>query len=450
MQQISNVAGFSNLTPQIPVGVLVKPTSSRCNLNCSYCFYLSKAELYPWGKHPKLTIDLYEEFLEQYFAMSAPFLSFAWQGGEPTIMGLDFYEQIVTLQQKYAHKFNLMRSNPVYNSIQTNGTMLNDDWARFFKQNNFLVGISLDGPPEQHDLYRQDWSGRPTFDKVMAGIEFLRIRDVPFNVLTVVNQSNVQQPKKLLRWLAQQGFTHIQFIPLMEISPNMRSADTREPSKESLTPNQWGYFLSEVLEAWREIGVDKLRIRWFDDVIHMLWGLPSEACILAKKCGYILLEHNGDCYPCDFFVEPTQLLGNIRNDSLVEMITSEKFKNFSEAKNKLHKDCRECEWITLCYGECPKYRIANTGKISHSLPYFCPSYKQFFSNNYSKLEKVSIQRARKAGIVVPPDTLSANIRTRTKPMTLDDIRSIAKKNNVGRNGLCPCKSGRKYKRCCGD
>ncbi len=442
------VLGPSRKGPERPVGVLVKPTSSRCNLNCAYCFYLSKMELYPWRDHPKLTIETYEEFLKQYVPMSAPFLSFTWQGGEPTIMGLEFYEQVDALQRRYSREFNPASPPVVGNSIQTNGTMLNDDWVKFFKRSNFLVGVSLDGPPELHNRYRVDWSGRPTYDRVMAGIDLLRSRDVPFNVLTVVSRSNVHQPRELLLWLYDQGFTYPQFIPLMEVQPGSSSAETGGVTDESLTPDQWASFLSGIFDTWQEIGVEKLRIRWFDNLVQMLWGFPNEACTLAQECGYILLEHNGDCYPCDFFVEPDQLLGNVHEGSLREMLGSEMFRRFSQAKSKLHADCTECPWLTLCYGECPKYRVANVGVAEYSLPYFCRSFKQFFGQNYHRLEELAIDAAGRRGLAVPRGTMPAGERTNTRPISITAVHEAARKNNVGRNGPCPCGSGRKYKRCC--
>ena len=405
-------------------------------------------DLYPWRHHPKLTVETFGIFLEQYVPMSAPFLSFGWQGGEPTLMGLEFYEQIVAMQRQSTRKFNPLNPPGVTNSIQTNGTMLNDDWARFFKNRNFLVGVSLDGPPEVHDRYRRDWSDRPTFDRVMTGIEFLRSREVEFNVLTVVSQSNVNQPRELLQWLYDQGFMYPQFIPLMEVRPGFPCAEVGGVTDQSLTPAQWGDFLNEIFLTWLEIGIDKLRLRWFDNLVQMMWGFPAEACTLARECGYILLEHNGDCYPCDFFVESEHRLGNVLEKPLIEMVRGEKFRAFAQAKSKLHADCTACPWLELCRGECPKYRLTNVGSTEHSLPYFCPSYKKFFSANYRQLEDVAIGAAQRRGLVIPLGTMSPSERTKTNPVLVETVRAEAKKNGVGRNGPCPCGSGRKYKRCC--
>ena len=432
-----------------PMGVLIKPASSRCNLNCAYCFYLPKMDLYPWRDHPKLSVETYEEFLAQYVPMSAPHLSFVWQGGEPTIMGLPFYEQAVEMQRRHAREGGMMSPRPVHNAIQTNGTLLSDDWARFFKQWGFLVGVSLDGPPEVHDRYRVDWSGHPAHGRVMRGIEHLRSHDVAFNVLTVVSQSNVGQPRELLHWMVDQGFEHVQFIPTVEVSPGHLSAIDGGVTEESLMPDQWGRFLNEVFDAWLEIGVEKVRLRWFDNLVQMLWGVPDEECILAPTCGYILLENNGDCYPCDFFVEKDWLLGNIHDTSLVEMIEGEKFRRFSQTKAHLNTDCKECPWLTLCYGGCPRYRVTGTGTAENSLTYFCPSFKQFFGQSYPRLEELAVRLARPMGLATPGRGLSARERTRTAPRSIAMLGQQARKAGTGRNDPCPCGSGRKLKRCCG-
>lgn len=430
------------------MGVLIKPASSRCNLNCTYCFYLPKMELYPWKDHPKLSIETFDEFLRQYVPMSAPHLSFNWQGGEPTIMGVSFYEQVVGLQRQYARKVSPGNAPLVQNAIQTNGTLLTDDWAKFLKKSRFLVGISIDGPPEIHNRFRVDWSDRPTHDRAMGGIEHLRRHDVPFNVLTVVSKSNVGQPRELLRWLIGQEFEFIQFIPIMEVPPGAHSAADGGVTDESLTPGEWGFFLNEIFDEWLKIGIEKVRLRWFDNLVQMLWGIPSEACTLARTCGYLLLEHNGDCYPCDFFVEKDWLLGNIQETPLEEMVKSERFGRFSKAKSSLHSDCRDCEWLTLCYGECPKYRIANVGTAENALPYFCPSFKQFFGDNYSRLEEVSVQAGRQMGVAVPFGAKSPTDRTHTEPVSIAVIQQRAKQQGMGRNDVCLCGSERKYKRCC--
>ncbi len=443
------VSGASRRQVKHHLGVLMKPASSRCNLNCSYCFYLSKQALYPWRDHPELTPETFEALIKQYVPLSTPHLSFMWQGGEPTMMGLPFFEKVVELEVRYAWKVSPVNPPPVSNAIQTNGTLLNDDWARFFSRSGFLVGVSLDGPREMHDRYRVDRNGRGAYDKVMTGIECLQRHNVPFNILTVVSQANVERPRELLHWLVEQGFTHLQFIPCMEVQPGCNCAAEGGITEESITPDQWGRFLIEVFESWLEIGVDRVRVRWLDNLAQMLWGFPSEACLLSPNCGYVLMEHNGDCYPCDFFVEEEWRLGNIHSTSLLEMLEGDRFRRFSQAKAHLHPDCVECPWLTLCYGECPRYRVTNVGKAENSLPYFCQSYKQFFSRSYSRLEQLAIGMARPMGLAVQGGSMPASQRTRTRAVSIAAVQNQARKTGVGRNDPCPCGSGKKYKRCCG-
>ena len=327
-------------------------------------------------------------------------------------MGLPFYEQATELQMSMARKLIPGGRPSISNAIQTNATMLNDDWARFFKDRNFLVGVSLDGPPEWHDEYKVDWSDRPTHGRVMDGIESLRRRDVPFNILTVVNRINVERPRELLHWMVDQGFEHLQFIPCVEVAAGQDSAAQGGITHESITPQQYGRFLTELFDAWLEIGIEKVRLRWFDNLIQMLWGLPSEACQLARTCGYLVLEHNGDCYPCDFFVEEGMLLGNVHRSSLEQMVKGARFKLFSSAKEQLHSNCTVCPWLTLCYGECPRYRIANVGQAENSLPYFCESFKTFFGQEYTRLEALAVRTSRPLGVAVPDGSMQAGERTR--------------------------------------
>ena len=430
--------------------VLLKPSSSRCNLNCTYCFYLKKQEIYPWTDHPTLSLKTFETFLRQYIPLSSPYLTFLWQGGEPTMMGLSFFESALEMEKQIGLEMANGSVSPVMNNaIQTNATLLNDDWAKFFKKWRFLVGVSIDGPPEWHDKYRKDLLNRGTHDRVKNGVEYLKRHEVPFNVLTVINQRNVTNPREMLYWLVEQGFMDLQFIPCVEMQPNYSSITATGITEESITPEQYAQFLNTLLDVWIEIGVDKLRIRWMDNIIQMLWGFPSEMCHLARNCGYIVLEHNGDCYPCDFRVENEWFLGNINETSLQEIIQGEKFTRFSKIKSKLHPDCLECSWKTLCYGECPSYRTINVGQAEYALPYFCSSFKTFFEEKYGQLEKIAINTAKQRGMVIPSGIMPASVRTRTKPISMSAIHSAAKKNNVGRNGPCPCNSGKKFKLCCG-
>jgi len=397
------------------LSVLIKPASSRCNLDCRYCFYLEKAELYPWEDRPTLSLDTLESFLRQYMAGFAQPFSFAWQGGEPTLMGLPFFRAAVELEARIAREANPTGMSHISNAIQTNGMMLDDDWARFFKESNFLVGVSIDGPAEMHDAFRVDRRGGPSHRQAMDGVEHLRRRAVDFNILTVVSTANVEHPEDLLSWLVGQGFVNLQFIPLVEPPPEGGSvSDTGTSLSGSITPDQYGAFLERLFGAWVGAGPEDVRIRWFDNVIQMLWGRPAETCEMARQCGmYVVLEHNGDCYPCDFFVERDWALGNVLETPLAKIVDSAAGHRFRRMKSRLHPDCRACPWLTMCYGECPRCRITNVGTAEGSLPYFCSSFRQFFDNRYRELENVAVRLGRMAGLPVPGGHLPASSRTGT-------------------------------------
>ncbi|MBI2941853.1 MAG: anaerobic sulfatase maturase [Chloroflexi bacterium] len=437
-----------------PLSVLVKPTSSRCNLNCTYCFYLDKQAIYPWRDHPKLSLDTFERFMRQYATVSGPTFSFAWQGGEPTLMGLPFFEQVVHTQARVAIEESHGRPATVANALQTNGTLLDDDWARFFREWNFLIGVSVDGPPEWHDQFRVDALGRGTHDRVMAGIEHLRRCGVDFNVLTVVNHENVQRPRELFHWLVGQGFDNLQFIPCVEPMPGYASVAAGGLTPYSITPEEYGVFLGELFDAWADHGFRRVRIRSFDNLLQMLLGYPAESCQLAAACGYVVLEHNGDCYPCDFYVETEWKLGNIHETSLAGMLEGERFRTFSQQKRRLHRDCLDCRWRPLCHGECPRYRVTNVGRAEGALPYLCASYRQFYGQSYQRLDRIAVTAGRALGLVVPGGSLEPAHRTRTVPVPIaarpaGGVAAVGAPARTGRNDPCPCGSGKKHKRCCG-
>jgi uncharacterized protein len=400
-----------------PISVLVKPASSRCNLSCSYCFYLEKREIYSWDDHPSMSVETFETFLREYVALSAPHLTFSWQGGEPTLMGLSFFQKVAEMQRDILREEG--RNGPLHlaNSIQTNGILLDDEWARFFGRHRFLVGVSLDGPSDLHDEYRRDRLGQSTHARVMEGIDSLRRHRVEFNILTVVNRANVEHPRQLLHWLVDNNLVNLQFIPCVE--PCRDDAAGSTLTEESITSEQYGRFLVGLFDAWSQAGTDRVRIRWFDNLVQMLLGYPNEMCQLAEQCGYIVLEHNGDCYPCDFFVEPDSLLGNIHEVPLHEMVRSEKLQGFSRGKGRLHLDCLDCRWRVLCQGECPRYRMINEGKTEYTLPFFCSAYRYFYRRRYQHLEQVAIRIGERMGLAVPPKTMSPARRIREAVSRMD-------------------------------
>ncbi|MBI3969839.1 MAG: anaerobic sulfatase maturase [Chloroflexi bacterium] len=380
-----------------PLTVLIKPASSRCNLNCTYCFYLEKQSLYPWRTNPAMTLDTFRTFMDQYARVSSPYLTFAWQGGEPTMMGLRWFQEVVQAQIRAARAHAVLergRTWELANALQTNGTLLDEEWARFFREYNFLIGLSLDGPPEWHDHYRVDRKGEGQHARVMRALELLRRFGAEFNVLCVVSAANVHRPRELLRYYTKLGIEHLQFIPCVEPqgghhSGAVGSSDAIEFADYSITAEQYGDFLNGLFDAWMDVGFRKVRIRYFDSLLQMIVAGQPAVCHMAPACGYIVLEHNGDCYPCDFFVETEWKLGNVHETTIEAMLASDRFQQFTAMKPHLHPDCQVCPWRVLCHGECPRYRIIGTGAAEAQLSYFCASYKRFFGHTHKRLARTA-------------------------------------------------------------
>ena len=352
--------------------VLVKPVSSDCNLSCEYCFYSSKGEeLYPAIQVHRMNSKVLRELISQLMVLSWDRASFCWQGGEPTLAGLDFYKEVL----KYQSLFSIP-GQIVENSLQTNGTLIDERWARFLAEHNFLVGVSLDGPPEFHDYYRKDRSGNPSYERVMRGIEWLKRFNVNFNILVLLNQHNVKHPKELYRFFIDQGFRYLQFIPCVEKDP-----DTGRIASYSITPEQYGRFLCEVFDEWIAPGVPEVYIRDFDELLILYVTGEAPSCVFSRECGkYVVVEFNGDVYACDFFVEPRWFLGNLMKQPLEEIVKSERFLEFKKLKSKLALNCGECRWIRYCNAGCPKHWI----QLGLDHNYFCSAYKMFFEHSHQK------------------------------------------------------------------
>ncbi len=427
-----------------PVTVLIKPASSLCNLNCAYCFYLEKQRLYPWAAGPRMTLETFARFWEQYVEMSSPWLSLAWQGGEPTVMGLPFFQQVLARQ----HATLEGSGRRAHNALQTNGLLLDPDWAAFLREEGFLVGLSLDGPPEWHDRYRRDRGGRPTQARVLAALRLLQEERVPFNALTVVHRANAGSPRELFSYLVGLGLDNLQFIPLAGCTPGL-VAEGGMAAEYALTPEEYADFLSGLLEAWLAHGFRRVRIRYLDNIVQLLLGQPSELCQLAPTCGYLVLEHNGDLYPCDFFVDEAWRLGNVHECSLAEVLGGSAFARFRTLKWQLPAACRACRWRPLCHGECPGAR-ADTGGASHAgLPYLCSAYQRFFSRSLGLLQQVAHQVRREAGIALPQPGLGAAWRSAQPALAAVGAPAESRPAAPGRNDPCVCGSGRKFKQCCG-
>jgi uncharacterized protein len=431
---------MTNINLPSRIHVLAKPTGSTCNLNCDYCFYLKKESLYP-GSRFRMSDEVLEAYLSQLItAHRTDTVTVAWQGGEPTLMGLDFFRRAVELQNK--HRRPGMRFE---NTLQTNGTLLTDDWCSFLRENNFLVGISIDGPPRIHDVHRKDKAGGPTFMRVMHGLRLLQRHGVETNVLVTVNRNNAASPLEVYRFLRDEArVSWIQFIPAIErmqgglVSPHQEGTGV---SVRSVTPEQWGNFLTAVFDEWVRNDVGRLFVQTFEAAVRSWLGLGSSGmCIFDPTCGHgLALEHNGDLYACDHFVEPSHQLGNILKTPMSNLAASERQQQFGRAKlESLPRLCRECSVRFACHGECPKNRFLITPEGEPGLNYLCAGYKRFFEHADTPLKLLAelLRRGRPAAQVM---NLLAQVEEQSRP-------GLGK---ISRNASCPCGSGLKYKRCHG-
>jgi len=353
-----------------PLYVMLKPAGALCNLRCKYCYYLEKKELYPDSPNFVMTEQLLEKFTEQYIhSQTMPQVLFTWHGGETLMRNIGFYKKALQFQRKYG------RGRQIDNAIQTNGTLLTDEWCRFFKENNFLVGISVDGPQHCHDKYRKTRDGRPSFYQVMKGINLLKKHGVEFNIMGVVNDYNVDYALGFYDFFKQLDTRFIQFAPIVE-TINGRVASW------SVDPDKWGDFLITIFDEWVRQDVGKFYIQYFDSVLANWVGEKPGVCILGKTCGHAgVMEFNGDVYACDHFVYPEYKLGNIYTQTLTEMMYSEKETKFGMDKfNTLPGQCRDCKYLFTCYGECPKNRISQTEEGEPGLNYLCRGYYKFFDH----------------------------------------------------------------------
>jgi uncharacterized protein len=369
-----------------PFHIMAKPHGPICNLDCTYCYYLEKENLYQAsGRDYRMSDDVLEVYIRQYIqAQSAQHVSFAWQGGEPTLLGIPFFERVVELQQKHAN------GKTIDNAFQTNGTLLNNAWGEFVARNKFLIGLSIDGPEEIHDAYRVDKGGKPTFARVMRGLEVLKKHGVEFNTLTVINRKNSYHPQKVYRFLKQIGSKYLQFIPVVEQVATEPDANglvlikpfARQPasvSDWSVEPLQFGRFLAAVFDEWVLSDVGRTFVQIFDVALESWAGLPQSLCVFAPTCGNALVvEHNGDLYSCDHFVYPENKLGNILDKAIGSLVSTPQQTRFGSAKAMLPSDCQHCDVRFACNGECPKHRFTTTASGEYGLNYLCVGYKHFF------------------------------------------------------------------------
>lgn len=400
------------------VNVMWKTVSEDCNLACDYCYY-STCGGKP-GKIRRIDSALLEKFIKEYMPLTRGVASFAWQGGEPLLAGLDFFEQVVALQAKYAPP-----STVISNALQTNGTLINDRWAAFFKRYRFLIGVSLDGPKEIHDARRVDASGQGSFDRVMKGISHLRRHGVDFNILTVIHKGNVGKARELFRFYEQEQFGYVQFIPCM----SFQSQKVDQPGLYEITPEEYGDFLCEAFDCWYNDGNPVISERFFDNMLSVYVRREAELCVRRKTCPKtLILEQNGDAFPCDFYIHPDWKIGNVGTDSLTDILNHPLYDRFLSMKPRLPEPCKTCPWLELCHGGCPRNRRWTDGLQQSDPDYFCESYRQVYAYAHERMTELAYKVRRN--------------------LFEQGVRLFYKGKKPGRNDPCACGSGRKYKNCC--
>jgi len=437
------------LSPIPAFHVMTKPVGPICNLNCTYCFYLEKEKLFGSTEQFRMSDEVLEAYIRQYIEQQqVPEISFAWQGGEPTLLGVDFFRKVVKLQQQYAN------GKTITNAIQTNGTLLDDAWGQFLKEHQFLVGLSVDGPPDLHDAYRVDKRDRPSSERVLKGLEVLQRHQVDYNTLTVVNRKNSLEPERVYHYLKDLGSTFLQFIPLVERSadavaknlgldlslpPDLHQKErNRMVTDWSVRPEQYGQFLVSIYNEWVRRDVGQTYVQFFDVALGNWIGQTGALCVFSPTCGTAMaLEHNGDLFSCDHYVYPKYKLGNILNQSIGEMVASPAQRKFGQDKlSALPKFCRDCSVRFACHGECPKHRFLRTPEGEPGLNYLCAGYKRVFKHMQPTM-----------------DIMAQLLRQGRAPAEIMQIVAanpeLAPTKLPKRNAPCPCDSGRRFSQCCG-
>lgn len=408
--------------------IFAKPAGALCNLDCHYCYYLQKELLYPQTESFRMADDLLEAYIVKQIEIALePEINFSWHGGEPTILGLDYFRRIVELERK--HRPDGRR---ITNAIQTNGVLLNDDWCRFLAAENFVVGLSIDGPPALHDAYRVTKDKKTTHRQVMQGYRLLRQHKLPVDLLCVVHAQNVQHPLDVYRFFKEIKAQYLSFIPLVEPQPASRGG----VSSRTVPAEAFGAFLCAIFDEWVHQDIGRIILKIFEEAARPAYGLDHSLCVFRPICGDVpVIEHNGDFYMCDHFVTPEHRLGNIRETPLLELLESPAQEAFGKAKQEtLPRRCRECDVRTMCNGGCPKDRIIQTTDDEPDLNYLCAGYRRFFA--HCSPYTAQMAALRYAGH--PPEQLMQKLQAA-------EAKALPK---AGRNDPCPCGSGRKYKKCC--
>jgi len=416
--------------------VMTKPRGPICNLDCAYCYYLPKEQMYPDSDF-RMTDEVLESFTRQYIeAQRVPEVTFGWQGGEPLLMGIDFFERAVAHQKKYTKP-----GVRIINTLQSNGTLIDEDWARFFHEHDFLIGLSLDGPQEVHDAYRVDKGGNPTWDRVMRGKRLMEEHGVEHNILCTVHAANAPHPVETYRFFRDEAKADfIQFIPIVRRDNATGHQEGLDVRDQSVAAQEYGDFLIGVFDEWVRHDVGRVYVQIFDVALAAWTGQRPGLCVFEPVCGLgLAMEHNGDLYACDHYVEPNYLLGNIMETPMIDLVASEQQRAFGQAKLKtLPPECLECEVRFICNGACPKNRILVSSDGTTNLNFLCEGYKAFFRH-----------------IDQPMRMMTEELRNRRAPANV--MRAINERDlalekafaSAGRNDPCPCGSGRKFKQCHG-
>jgi uncharacterized protein len=433
--QTDQAEAFGMATARQPFHVLAKPTGAICNLDCKYCYFLSKERLYPNSKF-RMSDELLEAFLRQQFeGQGGPVITVAWQGGEPTLMGVEFFRRSIELERKYAAARPGIR---VENTLQTNGTVLDDTFCAFLREHDFLVGLSIDGPAPLHDANRVDKGGKPTFEAVMRGARLLQKHGVRVNALCTVNAANARHPLDVYRFLKEEVSPYLQFIPIVERANDTGFNEGTTVTARSVTAEDFGAFLVAIFDEWVRHDVGEVFVQMFDVTLQSYAGMRPGLCIFEPTCGNgVALEHNGDLYSCDHYVEPGYLLGNVHETPLVQLVRSDRQLKFGRDKlESLTAQCRRCEVRFACNGGCPKDRFVRSRDGEPNQNYLCAGYERFFKH-----------------VARPMRMMAALLR---EGRAASDVMALLAREELtaalasaGRNDPCPCGSGRKYKRCHG-
>ncbi|WP_035105631.1 anaerobic sulfatase maturase [Desulfohalovibrio reitneri] len=358
-----------------PFSLLIKPAAADCNLRCDYCFYLDKGKLYPGARKHRMSNETLRALLSSYLETPQPVHSLVWQGGEPTLMGEAFFRSVTEEQKRLAP-----RGARIANSLQTNATLVKEGLAAHLGKYKFLVGCSIDGPADLHDAFRRTTSGRPTHARAVRGARTLVKHGVPVNAVALVSAANVDSPRRVYRHLLELGFGHVQFVPCVEFD------ESGEPLPFTITGEQWGEFLRGVFEEWHGRGHWNVSVRNFESVLAKMAGASAGECRLCEQCDqYLVVEYNGDIYPCDFYVDEEHRLGNVHDMSLAEARETQFYQAFTTAKSRLPEGCSDCDHLSLCMGDCPKFRTGASGAAS----WLCPGWRMFFQTTRERFESLA-------------------------------------------------------------